>query len=107
MANVKFGTKQVSNPTPASINLWVRVLTVILTTFLAWLATANFIGPNTKDILNGVCSLLLLLANGLAPLFGVQVSGGSVKAEDVTAMEVNDAPPENGGDRPPTKPPTP
>lgn len=86
MADIKFGTNQIGNPTPAGINRWVRVFTVAAATFLAWMATANVMGPNTKDIVNQILGLFLGLINGLAPLFGVEVSG-KVDAEDVTAID--------------------
>lgn len=88
MAQVKFGTAQIDNPTPSSVNLWVRVFTVAAATFLAWMSTANIIGPNTKDIVTQVLGLLLLMTNGLAPLFGVQLSG-NVPAKDVSAIDTN------------------
>lgn len=86
MADVKFGTAQISKPTPANINLAVRIFTVTASIFMAWMATANIVGPHTKDILNQILGLLLGLANGLAPLFGVQVTG-NIPAKDVTAVE--------------------
>jgi len=89
MGEVKFGTKQLSNPTPSKVNLWVRVFTVAGATFMAWMATASVMGPNTKDVVNQILGLLLGLANGLAPLFGVEINGQSVPAEDVTAVDID------------------
>lgn len=89
MPEVKFGTQQINNPTPANLNLWVRVFTISASAFMAWMATASIMGPNTKDIINQVLGLALILCNGLAPLFGVQVSGGDVPVKDVAAIETN------------------
>lgn len=86
MAKVKFGTQQIDNPTPARLNLWVRVFTIAGGIFMAWMATASIMGPNAKDVVNQVLGLALGLANGLAPLFGVPVTG-KVDAEDVTAID--------------------
>lgn len=86
MADIKFGTSQIGNPTPSKINLWVRVFTVVATTFMAWMATASVMGPNTKDILTQCIGLALALANGLAPLFGVEVQG-RVPSDRVTAID--------------------
>lgn len=86
MADVKFGPEQISKPTPANINLIVRIFTVAGAIFMAWIATANIVGPHTKDVLNQILGLLLGLANGLAPLFGVQVTG-NIPAKDVTAID--------------------
>lgn len=87
---IKFGISQASNPTPSNINLWVRVFTVAAAIFMAWLATANVVGPNTKDLINQILGLLLTLTNGLAPLFGIQLTNGEskkVSVEDVSAMD--------------------
>lgn len=86
MADVKFGTAQISNPTPSRINLWVRVFTVTVAIFMGWMATASVMGPQTKDLLTQVLGLALALSNGLAPLFGVEVSG-RVPADQVTAVD--------------------
>lgn len=86
MADVKFGTDQIGNPTPANLNLWVRVFTVTVSVFLAWISTANIVGPHTKDVLTQILGLALALANGLAPLFGVEIVG-KVPAKDVAAIE--------------------
>lgn len=86
MAKVLFGVTQIKKPTPASINRAVRVFTVAAAIFLAWMSTTNLLGPHSKDIINQVLGLALGLTNGLAPLFGVQLTG-SVPAEAVTAVE--------------------
>lgn len=88
MAEVKFGVGQIQNPTPSKVILWVRVYTVVAAIFLGWMATFKYIGPNTKDLLNGLIGLSLAIFNGVAPLFGVNLSGSSyVKATEVTAMD--------------------
>jgi hypothetical protein len=84
---VKFGTKQFNNPTPSRINLWVRVFTVAAGVFMGWMATASLMGPNTKDIINSILGLLIGLTNGVAPLFGIDVSGKSIPGDQVTAMD--------------------
>jgi hypothetical protein len=88
MPQIKFGPNQLTNPTPSTVNLVVRVFTVSAGIFMGWMATANVMGPNTKDLLNSILGLLLALANGLAPLFGIDLSNTRyVKAEDVTAVD--------------------
>lgn len=85
---IKFGVSQTANPTPSNINLWVRVYTVVAGIFLGWMTTTNLIGPHTQNALSSIIGLTLALCNGLAPLFGVDVSNNKyVKSEDVTAME--------------------
>jgi len=83
---ILFGTKQISRPTPASINTAVRVFTIAAGIFLAWMSTSNLMGPQTKDVLNQILGLALGLVNGLAPLFGVDLKGQPVSLENVTAI---------------------
>jgi len=87
---IKFGTSQVSNPTPSNINLWVRVYTVVAGVFLGWMVTSPLIGPHTQNTISSILGLSLALVNGIAPLFGIDISGGGGKKVDVdkvTAME--------------------
>lgn len=87
MASVKFGYKQILNPTPASLNRAVRATTVVIGVFMAWMATASVIGTHTKDTITQILGLMLGLINGLAPLFGIPLVGNNVPAADVTAIE--------------------
>lgn len=87
---IKFGTDQVSNPTPSKINLWVRVFTVAAGVFMGWMATASLMGPNTKDILNSILGLLIGLVNGIAPLFGIEINTRTVPSDKVTAIDTKD-----------------
>lgn len=86
MATISFGTSQLNKPTPASINRAVRVFTIAAGIFLAWMSTSNLIPEHTKDVLNQVLGLALGLTNGIAPLFGVDITG-DVPAKAVTAVE--------------------
>lgn len=90
MAEVKFGTGQVNNPTPAGINLWVRVFTVVAGIFIGWMQTTNLIGPITQGIISSILGLLLAIVNGLAPLFGVDITSRTVPTDKVTAVETKD-----------------
>lgn len=87
MAVIKFGPKQILNPTPANLNRVVRLLTVSGSIFLAWISTASIMGPHTKDVITQVLGLVLGLTNGLTPLFGVEIKG-KVDAEQVTAIDI-------------------
>lgn len=77
MADIKFGTNQLNNPTPSGVNLWVRIFTIITGVFLAWTSTTNLMGPHSKDVVNQLLGLAILLSNGLAPLFGIEISGNA------------------------------
>lgn len=83
---MKFGRKQIFNPTPASINFWVRVYTIVAGAFIGWMQTAPYIGVKTQAMLSSIIGLTLGIANGLAPLFGTEAKG-PVPAKDITAME--------------------
>ena len=85
MADIKFGTGQLGNPTPSSINFWVRVYTVASCGFLTWMASSTIMGPNTKELLTQILGLANILIVSLSPLFGVHIKG-KVDAEDVTAI---------------------
>lgn len=85
---VKFGLGQMNNPTPAGLNLWVKVATITMGVILLWLPTATFIGANTREITGSILGLLIAVSNGIAPLFGIQVAPNEkIPVADVTAME--------------------
>lgn len=92
MGTVKFGRSQLKNPTPASWSAGINVATVVLSTFIAWVGTANFIGAHTSSIIQSICGLLVGLGNGLKPFLGVETGQQEVPIEKVTAMEVGDKP---------------
>lgn len=89
MADIKFSASQLTNPTPAGLNRWVRICTVIAASLIAWMPTNNVVPHHVQDILTPILALLMTIANGIAPFFGVEVSGKSVPIEDVTAMEAS------------------
>jgi hypothetical protein len=86
MANIKFGTGQIKNPTPAGINLVVRIFTIAAGIFLGWMQTNNIINNHLQSILGSILGLLLALVNGIAPLFGIETTHEAVPKENVTAM---------------------
>lgn len=87
MADIKFGAAQVRNPTPSGINLWVRVFTVTAGIFLLWMPSSGLFNQHVQDVVNSLLGLLLALANGLAPLFGIQLGGNTVNVKDVSAVD--------------------
>lgn len=86
MAVIKFGTKQINNPTPSGINLVARVLTVVGGIFLGWMQTSNFIGVYSQATISSILGLLLAIINGIAPLFGVNTTQVAIPTKDVSAM---------------------
>lgn len=81
-----FGTKQLNNPTPASINNISGAITAFLTAILTWLQTVDFIPSNAVKIITGICGGLILIMNALRPFFGHEVTG-NVPSEAVTAVD--------------------
>lgn len=85
---VKFGINQINNPTPSKLNLWVKVITIVIGVFMGFMAVTDLIGPHSKDALNQILGLLVIpLINGLAPLFGMTGVGSYVKTSDVSSMD--------------------
>ncbi len=88
MANISFGIPSINKPTPASLNRWVRTLTVVIGIFLAWMNTNTLISDHLQSVFNSIGGLLLALINGLAPLWGINVSAETdVPVTDIKSME--------------------
>jgi hypothetical protein len=88
MANVTFGTSSINKPTPSGINLWVRVITVTIGVFLAWMLTNDIIPADLQKTIGAILGGILTLINSLAPLFGINVSPDEkVEAKEVTSMD--------------------
>lgn len=85
---MKFGRRQINKPTPASINFWVRVWTVTAGVLLTSMESIPFhISPTTESTTKWFLGLTVTLANGLAPLFGAEISRSSVPVDQITAVE--------------------
>ncbi len=84
---VKFGASQLKNPTPSRLGNAIKVFTVVASLVLAWVGTAPFIGAITSSIIQSILGLLVGVANGVLPFFGVPNSGQNVPIEDVAAMD--------------------
>ena len=88
MANVTFGVPSINKPTPAGINKWVRVATVVIGIFLGWMNTNNLIPETSQDVINSLGGLVLAIINGVAPLFGIDISSTEqVPIEEVKSMD--------------------
>jgi hypothetical protein len=89
MAEIKFGTSQINNPTPSRINLIVRIFNVISGVFMGWMMTTpnGMIGTKTQAYISSILGLAIALVNGLAPLFGIELDRKTVPADQVTAMD--------------------
>ncbi len=91
MAEIKFGRQQFGNPTPAKINFWNGIISTAAPALSLWVNGVDntIIGPHTSSVITSVCSLIMLVSNLLRPFFGAQISGGSVPADKVTAIETD------------------
>jgi hypothetical protein len=87
MANIKFGTKQIKNPTPANVERGVKAFNVAASLFIAWMPTNNIVPHNVQDVMTPILGLLIGMVNGLAPLFGIETGTKTVRTDEVTAME--------------------
>ena len=87
MADVRFGRSQLKNPTPSKLAAGIQVFTVVAAIVLSWIGTANFIPANTSSILQSILGLLIGIANGIKPFFGVETSQKNVPIDQVTEME--------------------
>lgn len=89
MAEIKFGTSQISNPTPSKVNLIVRIFNVVAGIFLGWMMTTpnGMIGTTTQAYVSSILGLVIALVNGIAPLFGIELDRKTVPADQVTAMD--------------------
>ncbi len=56
MTKIKFGGQQVENPTPASINRWVTIISVVAPAFMLWAASADnrVMGPHTTSVVTSI-----------------------------------------------------
>jgi len=87
MAEIKFGRKQLGNPSPANISSIIAIFTVVASIVATWVGTANFIPAKPSTIIQSVLTLLIGIANGIKPFFGVETNQQKVDVDDVTEME--------------------
>jgi hypothetical protein len=84
---VSFGRKQLKNPTPSRLSNGIQVFTVVGSLVLAWIGTASFIPAYESGIMQSILGLLIGIANGLKPFFGVETTQKRVAIEDVGEMD--------------------
>lgn len=87
MPNYSFGRKQIGKPTPASVGFKILVISIVAPIIQVWLGTAAYIPNHVSNIIVSILALIIALANGLKPLFGVDVPESSVPTEDVKEVE--------------------
>lgn len=84
---VKFGTNQISNPTPTKLSRGVLIFTVVASVVVAWIPTASFITAASGTVVQSILGLIVALINALKPFFGVQVEAGIIPTENVTEAQ--------------------
>lgn len=87
MSAIKFGYKQLTNPTPANYDRTVKIFIGVSGLLLAWLPTNNIVPHHIQDIVTPIVNLVNSVMLFLLPFFAVQTSGVSVPVEEVTQME--------------------
>jgi len=84
---MQFGRKQLKNPTPSIVGNVIQVFTVIAACVLAWIGTASFIPAAPSSVIQSILGLLIGIANGIKPFFGVKTDDKKVNIENVTSMD--------------------
>lgn len=87
MTDIKFGVRQLKNPTPASFERFVKIFVGITGLILAWIPTNNLIPHGAQDILTPITNLVNSILLFLLPYVGVKVDSATVPTEDVNVIE--------------------
>lgn len=90
MPEVKFGTGQLSNPTPSRVSKILDGFTGIAGVVIAWIGTADFISSYDAKVAQSILGLLVGIAQVLKPFFGVQTNQRNVPIDDVKEMKSPD-----------------
>lgn len=90
MGEVKFGRKQLVNPTPKGVAFRLNVIMAVCTAVSAWISSVAFIPAQPSTIISSLLSLVVLICMGLKPFYGVETSEKSIPIEDVGQMEVDE-----------------
>lgn len=88
MGEIKFGSRQLKNPTPHNVSMLFDFMAGALGIIGGFVTTAAFISHNVSDVVSSVISALLipLLLLGKR-FFGVTTAPEAVPSEQVTEME--------------------
>ena len=87
MAEVKFGRKQIGNPTPKGVAFKLNVIMAISTAIAGWINTVDFIPARPSSITAAFLSLIVLICMALKPFYGVETNEKEVPIEEVSEME--------------------
>lgn len=87
MANISFGRKQLSNPTPTNVGRTMKIIIACNSAITIWLGTADYIPSFTAKVVGSILSLITLLSIALEPFFGVTTNKKKVDIKNVSAMD--------------------
>ena len=87
MANITFGRKSLSAPTPASVSFVMKIIIALCSAVGIWMGTANFIPAKTSTVIQSFLSLAVIICVTLQPFFGVSPTPTTIPAKDVKEME--------------------
>jgi len=88
MGQVKFGTKQLNNPTPHNVSMLFDFMAGALGIIGGFVTTAAFISHDVSDVISSVISALLIPLLLLAKrFFGVTTPPEDVPVDQVSEME--------------------
>lgn len=83
----RFGLKQINKPTPAIINLRMRIIVIVGNSIMGWMPTAPFIPNNIQNIITPIMSLGVIIFTAISPLYGVELDRKTVPVESVAAVK--------------------
>jgi len=87
---IKFGSKQLNNPTPHNVSMLFDFLAIICGIVGGFLTTASFIPHSVSDPLSTtITALLIPILLAAKRFFGVEVDTRKVLTENVTEIETN------------------
>jgi len=87
MADVKFGRKQLANPTPKGIAFKINIVMAIATAIAGWINTVDFIPARPSSITAAILSLVVLICMAVKPFYGVETTETEVPIDEVGEME--------------------
>lgn len=88
--SVKFGKKQLQNPTPKGVGNAFDIASAILGAAVGYISTAPYIPADITIVLSSIFGFLITLVQILKPFFGVKTRLKKVNIEDVTEMNEPD-----------------
>jgi len=88
MKKIKFGRKQLDNPTPRGVAFNLNIVMAICTAASSWLSSTPYIPAKPSTIASSILGLVVLLCMAIKPFYGVETTEKTVPVKDVSEMEV-------------------